>query len=80
MPRNKQNESIEGREPDDLKEGQRQQSVGRRTNEHEDIEESRMVQRRSDASSDADEEELSDEDILEEVDLDRAPEDQGPDA
>lgn len=78
MPRNKEHELIEGREPDDLKEGQRQQSVGRRTNEHEDIEESRMPQRR-DASSDEDEEEITDDDIVE-VDLDRGPEDQGPDA
>ena len=37
-----------------------------------------MPQRR-DASSDEDEEEITDDDIVE-VDLDRGPEDQGPDA
>ena len=80
MPRNKPNEEIES--PDDLKESQRRQSVGRRGDEYEDIEESRRPQRRDPASDVDDEElaELDDDDILEEVDLDRAPENQGPDA
>lgn len=79
MPRNPLNETIET--PDDLKESQRS-DIHRRGKDYEDIEESRQTQRYS-AVDESDEEELSDEDIIEiddGVDLDRGPESPGPDA
>ena len=81
MPRNKPNESIEGNELDDVKEPQRRESVGKRGNEYEDIEQARQTQRNP--SVETDEEELTEDDLIEiddGVDLDRVPENQGPDA
>ena len=76
MPRNRN----PGHDPDDRKENDRSQTaVGRRGDEHEDIEESRAKQRRPDASDETDDETLAEEDIVE-VDLDAAPEGEGPDA
>ena len=81
MPRNTQPQSDDTREPDDMKEAERTAQVGRRNSgEYEDIEESRT---KSSARRGKDEEELDeidDADIVEEVDLDAAPEGDGPDA
>ena len=76
MPRNQQ----DPRDPDDRKEAERRQTIGRRGDEHEDIEEARARMRR-DASSDADDESLAeDEDDDIEPDLDAPAEGEGPDA
>ena len=91
MPRTKQDEAIEAigeHEIDALTEAQRQRVVGHPGKEHEDIEASRRPMRR-DVSNDVDDETLSEEEmemlsgeelLEEEIDLDRAAEQPGPDA
>ena len=83
MPRKDQSQqNRDKREPDDLKESERSAQVGRRDRgEYEDIEESRT--KSSARRGNEDEEgldEIDDADIVEEVDLDAAPEGDGPDA
>jgi hypothetical protein len=82
MPRNTQKQSADTREPDDMKETERTAQVGRRSSgEYEDIEDSRT--KSSARRGNEDEEgldEIDDADIVEEVDLDAAPEGDGPDA
>ena len=82
MPHKSQSQSVQKkqsddtREPDNLKEGERMSQVGRRGDEYEDIEESRTKSRRIDEDLD----QVDDDDIIDEVDLDAAPEGDGPDA
>ena len=77
MPRKKPKHDKEADQKnlDDRKEPQRDAAVSHRASgEYEDVEASRMRPRDDDA------EELSDEDILESIDLDATPEGEGPDA
>jgi hypothetical protein len=80
MPRNPQREIDDTREPDDLKESERTAQVGRRTGEYEDIEESRTKSARRGTEDEEGLDEIDDADIVEAVDLDAAPEGEGPDA
>jgi hypothetical protein len=69
------------KQPDDMKEPQRNAAVGSRSSEeYEDIEASRMRAKHSSTEREAEAEELSEDDIIDEIDLDAAPEGEGPDA